>query len=218
MDRPRSEPFPRYVDDPHKSLDVVDAAISARRDMLVNMERQSGVWYGQERRGSRGSWTDSQATTPRDRRTMDSTNGGFRVPTHLSLHIPYNAASPAASYCYSPIDPDEKYDRPPGDDAHLAGPPQPAQPPVPPQIALSTTHEILFITTVCLAQFLSLAALAQTVAPLLLIGADLKVENPGQLSWFTASFSMTLGTFILPAGMFHTLPLIHSTLHIILYH
>jgi hypothetical protein len=69
----------------------------------------------------------------------------------------------------------------------------------------STFHDWLFIFTVCLAQFLSLATLAQTVAPLLIIGDAYGTQNPGQLAWFTASYSMTLGTFILPSGM-HTDP------------
>lgn len=77
---------------------------------------------------------------------------------------------------------------------------QPPPPAGPPQILMAKPQEILFIINVCLAQFLSLAALAQTVAPILIIGRDLQVQNPGQLSWFTAAFSMTLGTFILPAG------------------
>ncbi|RDW76911.1 hypothetical protein BP6252_04964 [Coleophoma cylindrospora] len=70
----------------------------------------------------------------------------------------------------------------------------------PPPPAWSRYHEIAFIVCVCLAQFLSLACLAQTVALSLIIGNSFNVENPGQLSWFTASYSMTLGTFILPAG------------------
>jgi hypothetical protein len=79
--------------------------------------------------------------------------------------------------------------------------PAPA-PPGPPTPKWSRSHEIAFIIIVCLAQFITLGALAQTVAPLSLIVEDLKVSNPGQLSWFTAAYSMTLGTFILPAGMY----------------
>ncbi|RDW56418.1 hypothetical protein BP5796_13167 [Coleophoma crateriformis] len=70
----------------------------------------------------------------------------------------------------------------------------------PPAPTWSKYHETAFIVCVCLAQFLSLACLAQTVALSLIIGNSFNVENPGQLSWFTASYSMTLGTFILPAA------------------
>ncbi|KAE9976236.1 hypothetical protein EG328_002715 [Venturia inaequalis] len=73
-------------------------------------------------------------------------------------------------------------------------------PPGPPAPTWSKPHEWLFVATVCSAQFLSLASLAQTISPLLIIGNDLKVESPGQLAWFTAAYSMTLGTFIVPAG------------------
>lgn len=76
----------------------------------------------------------------------------------------------------------------------------PAPPPGPPAPTWSRYHEWLFILTVCSAQFLSLASLAQTISPLLIIGNDLNIQNPGQLAWFTASYSMTLGTFIIPAG------------------
>ncbi|TID14649.1 Mitochondrial nuclease [Venturia nashicola] len=77
----------------------------------------------------------------------------------------------------------------------IAGPP-----PGPPAPKWSKPHEWLFVATICSAQFVSLASLAQTISPLLIIGNDLKVESPGQLAWFTAAYSMTLGTFIIPAG------------------
>ncbi|OCL12676.1 MFS general substrate transporter [Glonium stellatum] len=64
----------------------------------------------------------------------------------------------------------------------------------------SKLHEIAFIANVCFAQLFCLAALAQTVAPLPIIAAYFNNENPGQMSWYTASFSLTVGTFILPAG------------------
>lgn len=78
--------------------------------------------------------------------------------------------------------------------------PAPKPPPGPPAPTWSKPHEWLFIATVCSAQFLSLASLAQTISPLIIIGNDLNVQNPGQLAWFTAAYSMTLGTFIIPAG------------------
>lgn len=53
---------------------------------------------------------------------------------------------------------------------------------------------------VCMAQFLSLAGLAQSIAPLELIGRSFGVTDEAALSWYPASFSLTYGTFILPAG------------------
>jgi len=79
-------------------------------------------------------------------------------------------------------------------------PPGAAPPGAPGPPTWSALHNAGFILCVCLAQFLSLCALAQTVAPLIIIGDNLHVTNPGQLSWFTAAYSMTLGTFIIPSG------------------
>ena len=60
--------------------------------------------------------------------------------------------------------------------------------------------EILFIITVCLVQFLSLAGLAQTFAPLMIISDVFDVSNPGVMAWPTAAYSLTLGSCILPSG------------------
>lgn len=78
--------------------------------------------------------------------------------------------------------------------------PPTAPPAGPPAIKFSKPHEILFIVNVCLAQLLSLACLAQTVSPLLIIADSLGISHPGELAWLTASYSMSLGTFIVPAG------------------
>ncbi|KAK3339729.1 major facilitator superfamily-domain-containing protein [Lasiosphaeria hispida] len=61
-------------------------------------------------------------------------------------------------------------------------------------------HEISFIFLLCLAQFLSLAAMNQTVAPLLILAKYFDIHDYGNLSWFSAAYSMTVGTFMLPAG------------------
>ena len=80
--------------------------------------------------------------------------------------------------------------------------PQPP-PPVNPASIFATSsrpHELAFILLVCIAQFLALAGLSQTVAPQSLVGAAFNVTDIGTISWFTAAFSLTVGTFILPAG------------------
>jgi hypothetical protein len=64
----------------------------------------------------------------------------------------------------------------------------------------SRAHDIAFIVSVCLAQFLSLVTLAQTVTPIVIIGESLNVKSSGELAWFTSAYSMTVGTFILPSG------------------
>jgi hypothetical protein len=68
--------------------------------------------------------------------------------------------------------------------------------------SMSRTREAAFIFITCVSQFLSLSALNQTVAPVLVLAEYFNVDNYGTLSWFSASFSMSVGTFILPAGTF----------------
>jgi len=60
--------------------------------------------------------------------------------------------------------------------------------------------EILFISFVCLAQFMTQAALGETVAILHVIGAQFGITNPGTLSWLIAGYSLTVSTFILLSG------------------
>ena len=77
--------------------------------------------------------------------------------------------------------------------------------PPPPRSLGERVHEVAFILVLCLAQFLSLAAMNQTVAPLLILAEYFDIHDYGNLSWFSAAYSMTVGTFILPAGTLHTL-------------
>lgn len=71
----------------------------------------------------------------------------------------------------------------------------------PPQPSKSQRTEAAFIFITCIAQFLSLSALNQTVSPVLILAEYFDVQDFGNLSWFSASYSMSVGTFILPAGM-----------------
>lgn len=82
---------------------------------------------------------------------------------------------------------------------HTTAPPTPETP----AKAKLNARELLFIITVCMAQFLTLGGLGQSVAPLFIIGKDLGVAatDLGTMSWYTAAFSLTVGAFILPAGM-----------------
>jgi len=65
---------------------------------------------------------------------------------------------------------------------------------------MSQLHELTFIFILCMAQFLSLSAMNQTVAPMMILADYFDIHDYGNLSWFSAAFSMTVGTFILPAG------------------
>ncbi|KAL1630790.1 hypothetical protein SLS54_000661 [Diplodia seriata] len=60
--------------------------------------------------------------------------------------------------------------------------------------------EILFITVVASAQLMTQAGMSQSMAPLHIMAKDFGDPSAGQLSWFTAAYSLTVGTFILIAG------------------
>lgn len=64
----------------------------------------------------------------------------------------------------------------------------------------SPLHEVSFIVIICAAQFLTQAGLGQTILPLHLVGLSFGPQTPGQLSWYVAAYSLTVGTFILIAG------------------
>jgi MFS family permease len=65
----------------------------------------------------------------------------------------------------------------------------------------SNLHEIALIATICAAHFLTQAGLAQSIAPMPIITKSLAtsthVPSP---SWYSAAYSLTVGTFILPSG------------------
>lgn len=73
--------------------------------------------------------------------------------------------------------------------------------PVPSPDEISTIREVLFVSLICLCQIITQAGMAQTVNTPTEIGQTFGVQDsPGKLSWFSASYSLTVGTFILIAG------------------
>ena len=64
----------------------------------------------------------------------------------------------------------------------------------------SLVREAAFVFILCMAQFMTQAALAQAIVPARIIGASFGTTNPGERSWFPAAYSLTVGTFILIAG------------------
>ena len=78
--------------------------------------------------------------------------------------------------------------------------PQDDRPLVPPEPLLSLPHKVAFIAVACLAQFLNLGGMYQTVASLMVLSDYFHIHDYGTLSWFSAAYSLTVGTFILPAG------------------
>lgn len=61
-------------------------------------------------------------------------------------------------------------------------------------------HEILFVGIISCANFTTQAGFGQCLPILHVIGNTFHLTNPGDLSWLIASYSLTVGTFILIAG------------------
>lgn len=106
-----------------------------------------------------------------------------------SSHSP-DDGSPTSTAVESKREEDTDYDSPIDNVEPKAG-----RPPI------SLPREIAFVFTVCTAQLMTQAGLGQAIAPLRIIGASFGVDNdPAQLAWFPAAYSLTVGTFILIAG------------------
>ncbi|KAG2733466.1 hypothetical protein G9P44_002991 [Scheffersomyces stipitis] len=66
---------------------------------------------------------------------------------------------------------------------------------------ISLSREIGFMVLMCLSQLLTQAAVSQTMISADYIAPTFGVSgSPGEISWFSASFSLTVGTFILISG------------------
>ncbi|XMA18364.1 hypothetical protein WAI453_011155 [Rhynchosporium graminicola] len=90
-----------------------------------------------------------------------------------------------------------------GDKQPTASNPAPCLHPIQSRIdhPLSLPRETAFVGILCMAQLFTQASLGQAIAPLHLIGATFNVaDSPGEMSWFPAAYSLTVGTFILIAG------------------
>lgn len=73
--------------------------------------------------------------------------------------------------------------------------------PIPSLAEISLLRELSFIFLICLGQLLTQSGVAQTINPASEIGKTFGIEDsPGEISWFSASFSLTVGTFILILG------------------
>ncbi|ABN64506.2 multidrug-resistance type transporter [Scheffersomyces stipitis CBS 6054] len=73
--------------------------------------------------------------------------------------------------------------------------------PVPNYQDISIFRECFFISLLCMTQLLTQAAVSQTVNNSEYVARTFGVQDkPGEISWFTASYSLTVGTFILIFG------------------
>ena len=69
-----------------------------------------------------------------------------------------------------------------------------------PADAYSKPRQILFIATVCMSMYTNQLGLCNTLTTVGIIGDSFGISNSGQLSWFMAGYSLTIGTFILIGG------------------
>ncbi|SJX62093.1 related to aminotriazole resistance protein [Sporisorium reilianum f. sp. reilianum] len=66
---------------------------------------------------------------------------------------------------------------------------------------LGKARQLVGVATLCAAMLLTQSALGQSVVPYRTIARSFHVEHSeAQQSWFAAAFSLTVGTFVLPAG------------------
>ena len=66
--------------------------------------------------------------------------------------------------------------------------------------SLSLPREVLLVIIVCMSQFCTQAAFLGTLVLLPKIGATFDIDDPPQLAWLVAGYSLTVGTFILFSG------------------
>ncbi|KAI4868390.1 MFS general substrate transporter [Hypoxylon rubiginosum] len=65
---------------------------------------------------------------------------------------------------------------------------------------LSLPREILFVMVICFGQLFTQAGLGQSISIIRYIGDSFGITDPGEMSWFIAGYSLTVGTFILFSG------------------
>lgn len=205
-DELRVLPLPMYSPNRHRSdtFNSVRSTTSSNPYNYITQDHFYNVLQENIRNSSQRDhsvWSQSGPTTP----VNDGSHSTSFPAWESTAELIKNASSSAISEMSS-VDKREKHRSntplPPGILTQPASTSSlPTKPPAgPPAIHFSKPHEILFIANVCLAQLLSLACLAQTVSPLLIISSSLGVDHPGELAWLTAAYSMSLGTFIVPAG------------------
>jgi MFS family permease len=61
-------------------------------------------------------------------------------------------------------------------------------------------HEIIYVSVIACAQLLCQAALGNILVPLLIIGPDIGINDSSKLPWTLASYSLTVGIFIMITG------------------
>lgn len=77
--------------------------------------------------------------------------------------------------------------------------PPPKSPPERPY-GFSFAQEVLFVLTISMSQIIMLVGMAQALVPQYIIGESFPDTTPGDLAWYSASYGLTAGTFVLPSG------------------
>ena len=86
-------------------------------------------------------------------------------------------------------------------DAPSSGAQSPTPAPLYHEGPVGKIRQLIGVATLCCAMLLTQSALGQSVVPLSYIARTFNVvDSEGQQSWFAAAFSLTVGTFVLPAG------------------
>ncbi|KAF2681621.1 MFS general substrate transporter [Lentithecium fluviatile CBS 122367] len=67
-------------------------------------------------------------------------------------------------------------------------------------IEMSTMREIMFVGVCAVSHLMTQAALGQALVPIDIIAETFGNVSPGELSWFIAGYSLTVGTFIMISG------------------
>jgi MFS family permease len=67
-------------------------------------------------------------------------------------------------------------------------------------IEMSTMREIMFVGVCAVSHLMTQAALGQALVPIDIIAESFGNPSPGELSWFIAGYSLTVGTFIMISG------------------
>ncbi|KAF1994892.1 MFS general substrate transporter [Amniculicola lignicola CBS 123094] len=67
-------------------------------------------------------------------------------------------------------------------------------------IAMTSMQEFLFVGVCAVSHLMTQAALGQALAPIDIIAETFGTVNPGEMSWFIAAYSLTVGTFIMISG------------------
>ncbi|KAF1949835.1 MFS general substrate transporter [Byssothecium circinans] len=65
---------------------------------------------------------------------------------------------------------------------------------------MSVTQKILFVGVCAVSHLMTQAALGQALIPIDVIASEFGNVSPGELSWFIAGYSLTVGTFIMISG------------------